>query len=216
MTTRRNRPYLWITWLSRVLVGEKSCHWASWFKAHFQDYAKVPGDFNEARWRMDHTRLLSELVTERERAGDEVRIESQNRFRFEHRSGLVVAGTPDLVAKGSGTVVFDCKTGRQKASDLAQVMLYMYFLPRFRPEYLREDLSGSVVYRTYRIEIPARAIDDEFRNDVEYWLRILGGEVSARRVPSEMECGFCELTRADCKDRVESNASALKAGRRTP
>ena len=216
MTARRDHPFLWITWLSRVMVGEKSCSWASWFRAHFQDYAKVPGDFDEARWRMDHTRLLSELVTERERAGEEVRIEGQNRFRFEHKSGLVVAGTPDLVARGSETVVFDCKTGRQKASDLAQVMLYMYFLPRSRPEYLGEDLSGSVVYRDYRNKIPARAIDDEFSDDVEYWLRILGGETPARRVPSEMECRFCDITSADCGDRIEFSVSALEAGVRTP
>ena len=31
---RATGPYLWVTWLPRLLSGESSCEWASWFKAH--------------------------------------------------------------------------------------------------------------------------------------------------------------------------------------
>ena len=68
------------------------------------------------------------------------------------------------------------------------------------------------MYRTHRVEIPARAIDDEFEQDIEHWLNGLGSGAPARRVPSETECRFCEITRADCRDRVELNASALEVG----
>ncbi len=30
---RANGPYVWVTWLPRLLSGESSCEWASWFKA---------------------------------------------------------------------------------------------------------------------------------------------------------------------------------------
>ena len=28
---RRDEPYIWVTWLTRLLVGENSCEWAVWF-----------------------------------------------------------------------------------------------------------------------------------------------------------------------------------------
>ena len=59
MTTRRSNPYLHVSWLSKALVGDKSCLWAYWFKANNQGYAKAPSDFNSARWQMDHTELPS-------------------------------------------------------------------------------------------------------------------------------------------------------------
>ena len=33
---RPNGPYIWITWLTKLLTGEHSCEWASWFKAHHE------------------------------------------------------------------------------------------------------------------------------------------------------------------------------------
>ena len=30
---RATGPYVWVTWLPRLLSGESSCEWASWFKA---------------------------------------------------------------------------------------------------------------------------------------------------------------------------------------
>lgn len=34
MTRKREGPYVWATWLSRMMVGEACCQWAPWFKTH--------------------------------------------------------------------------------------------------------------------------------------------------------------------------------------
>ena len=60
LAQRRERPYIWTTWLPRLLTGENSCEWAIWFKAHHQNWAKVPSDFNQAEWMLNHTSLLNE------------------------------------------------------------------------------------------------------------------------------------------------------------
>lgn len=41
MAMARNSPYVWVTWLTKILAGEQSCEWASWFKAHYQDFEKL-------------------------------------------------------------------------------------------------------------------------------------------------------------------------------
>ena len=75
MTRPRNKPYLHATWISRYLTGDKSCLWATWFKANYQGYLKSPSDFNTARWNMEHTDLMNELVAELEERGCQIFIE---------------------------------------------------------------------------------------------------------------------------------------------
>ena len=36
----RDHPYIWATWLPRLLVGDNSCEWAIWFKAHYQKWTR--------------------------------------------------------------------------------------------------------------------------------------------------------------------------------
>lgn len=206
MTTPRDRNYAWVTWISRVMAGEKSCVWASWFRTHHQGYARVPSDFNEAQWKMEHTRQLSDLVAERREAGDAVQVEAQNRFRYELPSGIALAGTPDLVAtSGDGKItVYDVKTGQPRASDQVQVMIYMYCLPRCRPDYRDVRLEGCVVYKTHSVPIPATTVDERFEENLHHYLVILDAETPALRVPSEGECRFCEITAEDCSERIET------------
>jgi len=48
MGQRRDMPYIWITWLTKLLVGENSCEWAAWFRANHEcrSYDKVPSPFD--------------------------------------------------------------------------------------------------------------------------------------------------------------------------
>ena len=62
MPQRRENPYIWATWLPRLLTGENSCAWAVWFKAHHQNWTRVPSDFNQAQWLLNHTALLSRFT----------------------------------------------------------------------------------------------------------------------------------------------------------
>lgn len=207
MTRRRDRPFVWLSWLSRLMAGEKSCLWSAWFRANFEDFEKAPNDFDQAVWKIRHTRLLHELAAELEEGGEDIRIEEQNRFRYQRPSGLVVAGVADLVSVSSPTV-YDCKTGRPRVSDQVQVMLAMYFLPLCDRNLAGVRLDGCVVYRHSRLRIPAGAVDDEFRSEVDYFLRLLEEDGPPRRVPSEMECMFCEITKADCPDRFQARGSS--------
>ena len=68
LAQRREHPYIWATWLPRLLTGENSCEWAVWFKAHYQDWTKVPSDFNQAQWILNHTALLNKRKAEWNRA----------------------------------------------------------------------------------------------------------------------------------------------------
>ena len=52
MLVARETPNIWITWLTKLLVGENSCEWSGWSKAHYQRYDKVPGGFDPTAWQI--------------------------------------------------------------------------------------------------------------------------------------------------------------------
>ena len=59
---RRDGPYFWVTWLTKLLAGENSCEWAAWFRARHESgsWEQVPGDFDRAGWQMAHTAMVNE------------------------------------------------------------------------------------------------------------------------------------------------------------
>ena len=216
MAYARRSPYLHATWISRYLTGDKSCLWACWFKANYQGYDRMPSDFDVARWTMEHTDLLNKLIADLEEQGCELFIEHQNGFRVESsRTGAVIGGRADLIARfpDGRTVVYDAKTGQEAASHIAQVQLYMYLLPKSDLTKWREipegSLEGAVVYKDgHQIDIPAESIDDAFEERVADFMQKMTAPVPPRRVPSGPECGFCELTKADCPERIDAGVNA--------
>src|SRR5439155_19232797 len=72
MATKRDGVFVWITWLSRVMAGEQNCEWATWFKAHYENYDKAPSDFDTVKWNIEHTRQLRRLQLERRKLGERV------------------------------------------------------------------------------------------------------------------------------------------------
>ncbi|MDE0205335.1 MAG: hypothetical protein OXP66_04830 [Candidatus Tectomicrobia bacterium] len=82
MPQRRKHPYIWTTWLPRLLTGENSCEWAIWFEAHHRDLSKQPSDFDQAQWQLTHTALLNERRANWEVGGYDVDVEAQNRFEL--------------------------------------------------------------------------------------------------------------------------------------
>ena len=208
MTIPRTNTYLYVTWIPRYLTGDKSCLFAAWFKANHQGYAKMPSDFDAARWNMEHTDLLNELMAELEERGCQIFIEKQNSFRVESaRSGVVVGGTPDIIAihPDGRTVIYDAKTGRESASHVAQVQLYMYLLPKSKiVRWKGKRFEGVVVYADgSEKHIPADSVDDAFVSRLAEFMRKMTSDMPSRRVPSLAECGWCELTSADCSERME-------------
>lgn len=206
MTLRRDNVYVWVTWLSRLLVGDASCEWSSWFKAHHSGYSKVDRDFSLSTWKMHHTRLLNEVRDRLETAGHTVSTERENSFKLRGGSGALVSGQADLiaVAPDGQITVYDVKTGAQRDSDVAQVMIYMYALPLVRgSSWAGRSLDGRLVYKDGTEKyIPASAIDDDFREGLHDLIRRVVSVRPARRVPSSSECNWCDLTDLDCSERV--------------
>lgn len=206
MPTERSSPYIWVTWLSKLLAGDNSCEWASWFKAHYErsSYRQIPDTFDSASWQVEHTSLINTLVGQLEAGGKTVYIDRQNAFTL---SGKVatVGGRPDIIAVSAGAAtVYDVKTGRPKTSDQVQVMIYMYAVPLAFPQYKDVELDGAVVYNDHTVDIPADGVGTRFLEDLLDLILRLSSPTPARRVPSAIECGFCEITSEDCSERVES------------
>ena len=130
MPVSRESPYVWVTWISKILAGEDSCEWASWFRANHENssYKKIPSDFDSATWQIKHTELLRQARQEYESKGYKVFTQNQNMIRLQGRTSML-SGIPDLIAVGDETgVVIDVKTGQPLASHVIQVLIYMYAL----------------------------------------------------------------------------------------
>lgn len=199
-------PYVWVSWLNKLLVGEASCEWGSWFKAQHEgsSWEKVPSDFDQVQWLLKHVELLEQTRRYYERQGYSVMLDSQNSFVLRGHTATL-AGKPDLVAiRDNEAVVVDVKVGQPNPANTAQVMLYLYALPRAaRSRYQGASLSGQVVYPDGPVEVPAEAVDEEFVASVGRLIRRLSNTVPPRRVPSWAECRFCSIGPRDCFQRVE-------------
>jgi hypothetical protein len=204
MATQRHGVFIWVTWVAKVMAGEQACEWASWFKAHYEKYEKVPSDFDTAKWKIEHTRKLRELHLERQKLGERVFLEGENEIRYTAPSGVVVVGKPDLIAVNEGRPkIYDVKTGQPRSSNEVQVMLYMHLLPQAVLAYRGTRPAGCVVYNDSRVEIPAEAVDEAFVENFGYFLGIISSEGPAMKVPSRNECRFCDIAKAECPERVE-------------
>ena len=129
---RADGSYIWVTWLTRLLVGESSCEWASWFRAQHEGWSweRVPSNFDLVGWQIAHTAGINESRQLWEDRGFTVLTEHQNAFALRGKTGTL-GGKPDLIArKGDSGTIIDVKTGRPSPSHGVQVMLYMYAVPR--------------------------------------------------------------------------------------
>ena len=202
---RENSPYIWITWLTKLLTGEQSCEWAAWFRAHHdaRSWEKMPDPFDQTRWVMEHTTRVAEVREQWEVDGYRVFTEGQNAFALRGRTATL-GGRPDLVAvKDDVGAIIDIKTGQPYPSHGAQVMLYMYAVPKALGQHGGLSFTGSVVYPGHSVEIPATAVDTGFVENMGRLVRRLASVSPARRVPSASECRYCPITGADCPERMD-------------
>ena len=211
MPQRREHPYIWATWLPRLLTGENSCEWAIWFKAHHQNWSRQPSDFDQAQWLLDHTALVNERIRNWEVGGYDVDVEAQNRFELRGRTATL-AGRPDIISRRKDkAVIVDAKTGHESPSHTVQVMIYLYAVPKALKRYRKAKLQGQVTYRDHTVRISADAVDEAFIENLGALIRRLSADQPARRVPSRQECRFCDITAADCPVRVD-DAPEIEAG----
>ena len=206
MAVPRKTPYICATWLPRLLTSENSCEWAIWFKAHHQDWTKVPSDFNQAQWILNHTALLNKRKAEWELSHYSVAIEGQNSFQLRGRSATL-SGKPDLITQRHGqAVIVDVKTGQDSPSHVVQVMIYLYAIPRALEQYQNLKLRGQATYLDHMVRIPAEAVDDQFIQNLGALIRRLAADKAPVRVPSRQECRFCDISAPDCPERVDEGS----------
>lgn len=203
LTTARGEPYVWATWIAKLLAGESSCVWSTWVRAHFQT-VKAATDFDVGSWQMDHSALLRKAVSEHEDQGFTVYVEGQNRFSLKGKAGTL-SGKPDVVAVNEAVGwIIDAKTGAPRASDRIQVMVYMWALPRTNPIFAGVHFTGKVVYKSGYNIVTADEIDSEFIRRVAELLKEVCGDAEPRKAPSFGECQYCPVTSSDCADRVDT------------
>ena len=186
------------------MVEESLCPWSAWFKTHYANYEKTPSNPEFIKYRLDHSRMINELRNERLGKGEKVLVEDANRFSFEIKPGLTLAGKPDLIAISENkATVYECKSEAQKDSHQIQLMIYLYCLPRCLDQHKNIKLEGCLYYPNTKIEIPQSMINEGFIDHLNYWLEILGADTPPAKAPSKNECLFCNIAKTDCPERVE-------------
>ena len=202
---RENGPYIWVTWLTKLMVGENSCEHSSWFKAQHESgsWAKAPSDFNQVGWLLSHTAAINKNRDLWEEGGYQTLTEGQNSFAWE-TDHATIGGKPDLIAlKDEDGTIIDVKTGRPSPSHIVQVMLYMHMLPRALPQYEGKLFDGLVVYPDHEVPISPLDVNQPFLDALSALVERLASQQQARKVPSLGECRFCDITLADCPERLE-------------
>lgn len=216
MKKARDKVFIWISWLAKLIAGEIQCEFSCWFKAHFS-FDKLPSDFNLVRWTIEHNQLIHKTRDELELQGYIVAIEDQNSFKVTIE-GALVSAKPDIVAVkkydlaasiSDEKLVIDCKTGRPKNSDQVQVLLYMMFLPHDHKLLTSEELQklpweGRVVYKKAAVPVPSVMLTKGLIAIAKDTIGKLSGE-KARKVPSERECKKCDISETDCPERLEDD-----------
>ena len=206
--TKRDKPYLYVTWITKLLAGDDKCEWAAWFKANHQDYEKLPRSIDSTEWTGKHSAALNAKVDELRAAGFTVYVEDQNKFTIKGQAANF-GGKPDLVAvNGDYVLVIDTKTGKQKDCDIWQVLIYMMVLPMTHSACMGKLVNGELSYpNDVTLEVPAERLNDTTKDLITTMIkRIVGDE--PRRTPSAHECKFCEI--AMCPDRVKEETKPVE------
>jgi hypothetical protein len=97
MAIPRSSPYIWVTWITALLAGDRHCLWSAWYRAHFKDYERKPTGFDLAAWTATHAEMVRTRAQALRDAGCQVFVEGQNKFALKGRAATL-GGVPDLVA----------------------------------------------------------------------------------------------------------------------
>jgi hypothetical protein len=181
--TKRGMPYIWASWLPRLLSGESQCLYQPWLKAHYRYEKRPDTTFNLAAWTDDHNQLVAQRAETLRGAGWSVTLENQNAWKILGQSA-VLAGKCDLVAtRDQTTLIVDGKTGQQKDADWWQVLIYMLIWPRVRTTH--GIVRGEVFYRDHLIAIEPDELTPS--NQMRIWqlVKCLGESSGEPTTPTE-------------------------------
>lgn len=206
-TTPRPFPYVYVSWLTKILAGEAECVYQPWVKSHFKYQKRPDTSFNLAAWTADHSTLVASRAKALEQDGWTVTLEDANSFQLLGKTALL-AGKPDILAVREGeALVVDAKTGQQRHSDFFQVLIYMLALPRVRGDCV--GVRGEVTYATHRIPVSSEELTPAIEAQIFALLRTMGDSERPPTVPSERGCAWCDV--ADCRDRFVGERAMARA-----
>lgn len=207
-TTARPEPYIWVTWLTGLLAGEKQCLFAPWVKAHFR-IEKLERGFDLEAWKIEHTDMLRRRARELEAEGYVVSLEDQNAFKLRGQAGTL-AGKIDLIAvRGDDVRIVDCKSGEARSADVQQVLSYLFALPLVRPSVRGKRLVGELQYKTRRVEIQPEEFTPALRQRIVDTIKQTCDRARPSATPSAAECRWCDVGPHDCPDRIEQAEPAV-------
>ena len=205
-TLRDGGPYIYPTWLPKLLAGLDSCEWKIRFQVHHdsRSWDKLPSDFDLTRYNLEHTELVRICTEEYLQRGFTVSVESQNDFRLQV-AGATISGRPDIVAwRDDQAVIVDAKAAKPNPSHEIQVMLYMTWLPLIDQKFQKVKPSGGVYYgEDAVIDIPAASVNDRFKEITAGLIGRVTSKTSPRKAPSISECLFCPISSQYCPERRE-------------
>ena len=109
------------------------------------------------------------------------------------------------------TLIIDVKTGREQPWHVAQVMIYMYALPRTLPQYRNVRLAGEIGYPIHTVAVPKVVRQGEIARNLASLIRRLASDTPPQRTPSAYECRFCDISDADCPERMDPEMALQEA-----
>lgn len=206
--TKRFGVFIWVTWITGILAGDKKCEWAAWYRSHYQVRDKIVDEDHEKslmEWTRDHDAMVATRVGRMRQDGWTVTVEEENQFKMEGRDRgegrrAILAGKPDIVGVKPGEVyVIDPKSGKARDSDAWQVRLYLFVLPRvwFKNQALK--FHGAVEYRND--VVPVEPLTAEQNGRIRTVLEMVSDDVEPPKSPSYAECRFCDI--ANCPSRMK-------------
>lgn len=207
----KDAPYIWVTWLAPLLAGNKHCQWAAWFQSNYKFQRETDNGFLKG-WAANHEALLQDRADYLEKQGYTVYLEDQNSFTIKGSDKrTVISGKADIVAiKEEEIIVEDCKTGKKKDADPAQVLLYMLLLaaPGGPRHCHKRQLSGRLVYQDEVIDIPSDLLDGEFKDNFRNLVRRVSSNEPARKAPGLRECRYCKISSSYCSERKNTERTS--------
>lgn len=195
---KRFKAYARVELLSKLLGKEKLCNFSVWLPTQYQ-VEKPPSNYNPS----EHDEMVIQRAAQLEAEGYTVYVENANSLKVNGRIfEICIAGRPDIVAiKDSWVVVEDCKTGKRRDAHRFQVLLYMLLLP-LAPETKHhcqgQTPHGRLVYPDGTVEIPAWAVDGQFKQLLRQTIAMLCSATPPNPTPNNWECRYCNIAAAHC------------------
>ena len=206
--TRTTGPRISPAWLAGLLSAEADCEWASWFRTHHENWqAREIPDLSGLDWIIQYTCQLNDCIKRYEEQGYTVSNGAPNAYSLS-LGEAVLSGSPDVIAtKGDDCIVIDFPKGEPNSSHQLQVMIHIYAPPRAVGRFQGMSPRGELVYWEELVDIPAGSLDREFIDNLYRQAQRLTSVQPLVRVPSPDECWMCDITTANCPQRMEDDGT---------